>query len=223
MNEITKKILKSLINICLGIFCLVCLSSFSSLTTTNLDEDSPIKIESRFIYYSEYQFYKDAYNYRINNKIEIPTIYYDKLDIPNPIVSIVAPTIPIIETPKSLIPPWVLKGMLMRETTSYYSSIGSIIYVDKRRGSSGERGPFQMKRICFEVIHKSNEQFWKLEKDTKYAEELTIRYLMYLYNGPAHENWKIAIGMYNVGPSNYRRYINSANEYYNAVKNLGEK
>ena len=85
----------------------------------------------------------------------------------------------------------------------------------------GERGPFQMRRVCFDQVSEDGEQFWKLEKDMNYAQDLTERYLLYLYNGPAHKNWNVAVGMYNTGPSNYDRFYKSAINYYNHVKRNG--
>ena len=228
MKPLAKQICNSLVKLTLGAACYLCLASFGSPTAV---ESEPLMVSSpTFSYYPEYQFYKDAYNYRLNNKIEIPSEYYEKLNIPNPtpVVAKQIPTAPLViltqaQKDKALIPEWILTGMLMRETTSYYSDSGSIVYVDKRVGSAGERGPFQMKRICFDTISKPSESFYKLAKNTTYAEGMTVRYLLYLYNGPAHQNWKTTIGMYNVGPSNYKRYNRAANEYYTAVKNFGEQ
>jgi hypothetical protein len=180
-----------------------------------------------FIYYSRYQFYKDAYAFRVANKIDIPNEYYSILNIPNPNPIVEAP----IDPPKppteaqknrALVPTWILSGMLMRETNSYYNDDGSITYVNTRRGEAGERGPFQMRRICFDTISKKGEQFWKVEKNMAFAEEMSVRYLLYLYKGQAHRNWRVAIGMYNTGPHNYSKYIKKATSYYNAIKKFGE-
>ena len=182
----------------------------------------------KFSYYSDYQFYKDAYAFRIANKLDVPVEYYSILNIPNPkpvVTAPIAPPKPLTEAQKNraLVPTWILEGMLMRETNSYYNDDGSVTYVNTRRGSAGERGPFQMRRICFDTISNKGEQFWKLEKNMAFAEEMTVRYLLYLYNGSAHGNWRTAVGMYNTGPNNYRKCARKASEYYNAVKNFGEQ
>lgn len=209
----------------LGAACFLCLASF---TSSGVKDNDPLTVEPTTVtIYSEYQFYKDAYIFRTNNKMEIPTHYYDKLGIPNPNPPIVVIPPPPPLTPaqenRALVADWILRGILMRETKSYYGEDGRIVYVDKTIGAAGERGPFQMRRICFDTIDKPGESFSKLSKNTAYAEELTVRYLLYLYNNQARKNWKVAIGMYNVGPSNYKRYINSATNYYNDVKKFGEQ
>jgi hypothetical protein len=216
--QLLSSYIKLIVNISLSLFCLITLSSF---TNSKVVEEPLCTYDSPFRHYSEYQFYKDAYDYRIKNNVEVPNFYYDKIYIPRPII--MAPVIvEAVEAPQYPIPYWILVGILKKETTSYYLDNGSIKYVDKRRGTSGERGPFQMRKICFDTIKKSGEQFWKLEKDTKFAESMTIRYLLYLYNGPAKNNWKVAIGMYNVGPNNYSCYQKTANAYYNSVLKYGK-
>lgn len=217
-----KNLYKSLTKLVLGVSCLIVFSSF-----TNVDENpflyiSPPTVEG----YSEKQFYKDAYRFKMANNIPIPNHYYDILCEPSPKpMVIVAPTPIVIQTEamqnKSRVPGWILKGILKHETNSYYSNAGNIVYVDKRVGQAGERGPFQMKHICFKTISSQGETFKKLQTNTQYAEELTIRYLLYLYDGPAHENWKKAISMYNTGPSGYRRYRQAGREYYDNIKLKG--
>lgn len=224
-----KNLCKSLTKLILGVSCLIMFSSF-----TNVDENpflyiSPPMVEG----YSEKQFYKDAYRFRMVNSIPIPDHYYDILCEPSPKPKIIVAPAPIIATPspivvqteamrnKNRIPGWILKGILKHETSSYYSNTGNIVYVNKRIGQAGERGPFQMKHICFETISNHGEIFKKLQTNMQYAEELTVRYLLYLYDGPAHENWKTAISMYNTGPSGYRRYRQAGREYYDNIKLKG--
>lgn len=120
--------------------------------------------------------------------------------------------------PDKQVPQWVLEGIIGRETKSYYSKNGNIVWVDRRRGKAGERGPFQMTPIAFRQVEKKNfSKFKKLEKDLVYAESMAIKYLLYLYNEHADRNWETAIGMYNTGPSNYYKLRRIAKMYYNGV------
>lgn len=119
--------------------------------------------------------------------------------------------------PDKLVPQWVLEGIIGRETKSYYSKNGNIVWVDRRRGKAGERGPFQMTPIAFRQVEKNFRKFSKLEKDLVYSETMAIKYLLYLYNEHANRDWETAIGMYNTGPSNYFRLRRIAKMYYNGV------
>lgn len=98
------------------------------------------------------------------------------------------------------VPEWVLKGILKVETKSSYREDGSIKYVDKRRGTHGERGPFQMTRIAFDQIKLPGEQFWQIETDKVFAEQCAMRYLCWLYDTTAKKSWRRAIQQYNAGP-----------------------
>ncbi len=98
------------------------------------------------------------------------------------------------------VPAWVLAGILQQETRSYYLEGDTIKYVDKRVGKDGELGPFQMTKIAWKQIRQPGEKFADLKTDTKYAEECAMRYLLWLYNGPARQSWAHAIQGYNAGP-----------------------
>lgn len=98
------------------------------------------------------------------------------------------------------IPSYVLKGILKVETNSSYLDDGKIKYVDKRRGLSGERGCFQMTKIAFDQIKKRGEQFWMIESDRYFAEECAKRYLSWLYEKTAKQDWNLTIQQYNAGP-----------------------
>jgi hypothetical protein len=102
-------------------------------------------------------------------------------------------------------PAWVLQGILYTETRSTFNADGSIRYVDKRRGSHGERGAFQMTRIAFEQVKARGEQFWMIEKDPRLAEDLARRYLSWLYDNSGKQNWYDVIEKYNAGPGGRSR------------------
>jgi hypothetical protein len=198
-------------------FLMTCTCLFASWTEPNARSiESPLVNDS----YTETQFFKDAYSFRVRNNHEIPLYYYEKLNIPSP-----QPVIetPVIEKPewKSPIPEWILRGILATESRSYYDDNFNIVYVDKRIGTSGERGPFQLTPIAFKQIRKKGEIHSKVMKDMTYAQDLTERYLLYLYNGPARKDWEITIRMYNGGPSNYK--IRATQRYLTSVKKLGNK
>lgn len=111
-------------------------------------------------------------------------------------------------------PQWVLDGILYTETRSAYREDGSIKYVDKRRGSAGEYGPFQMTKAAFKDIRRSGEYFWMLETDTAFAEACAARYLMWLNKHFAHGDWERTVEMYNAGPNGHSRsYLSSVIKY----------
>lgn len=96
-------------------------------------------------------------------------------------------------------PDWVLRGIAKTESRSYYNESGDIIYVDKRRGAAGERGPFQMTRGAFNQVANKAERplFWKLETDTVFAEYMACKYLDWLHDRT--KNWDQAVMAYNRG------------------------
>ena len=174
--------------------------------------------------YTDHRFLYDAYQYRLKNKLPIPDYYYDTLKIENPNTPIWA-KIPaqeyVVPQRVSPIPEWILVGILMRETKSYYDKNGNIVYIDKTNGTSGEKGPFQITPVAFEQIKKKGETHSKVKKNMVYAQEMTERYLLWLYNGPAKKNWDTAIRMYNAGPSKWRLSVTL--EYLKDVKRVGTK
>jgi len=98
------------------------------------------------------------------------------------------------------IPEWVLAGILRVESGSYYKPDGSIRYVNKTRGRAGERGCFQITPIAFKQVAHKGEQFWMVEQDTVFCEEIAWRYLTWLYQNSAKGSWLLAIQKYNAGP-----------------------
>ena len=98
------------------------------------------------------------------------------------------------------VPAWIPRGILYVETRSSYREDGTIRYVDKRRGGSGERGAFQITRCAFEQVRCRGEQYWRVEVDTAFAEEIACRYLKWLYDNSARGDWDLAIQYYNAGP-----------------------
>lgn len=95
-------------------------------------------------------------------------------------------------------PAWALHGILSRESSSHYDG-ASIEYVDRRVGTAGELGPFQMKRAAFDQVARSGEVFERLAIDPAFAEQLAVRYLLWLHRRTG--DWFIAIGRWNAGPS----------------------
>lgn len=98
------------------------------------------------------------------------------------------------------IPSWVLAGILRVETGSYYKPDGTIRYVNKARGRAGERGCFQIRRIAFDQVKHKGEQFWMIEQDTVFCEEVAWRYLSWLYLNSAKKSWLRSIEKFNAGP-----------------------
>jgi hypothetical protein len=97
------------------------------------------------------------------------------------------------------LPSWALPGMLARESSSYYTAAGAVVYRDQSIGTAGELGPFQMRRAAFDQVAESGEAFERLAYDTAFAERLAIRYLHWLHRRTG--DWFIAIGRWNAGPT----------------------
>ena len=123
-----------------------------------------------------------------------------------PLVPVVVPSIisqPIIVPKKTIedygIPTWILIGIAMKETRSHWRN-DELIYVNQKRGTHGERGPFQMIPDTFAMIKKSGESFSRLSYDMEFATQITVRYLNYLHNN-CH-SWKRAVASYNGGLGN---------------------
>lgn len=132
-----------------------------------------------------------------------------------------APVVSYIEPAKRTwkAPRWVVKGILKKETRSKLTNTDEVVYVDKRRGRAGERGPTQLKRIAFEQVAKPGEQFSRLEHDASFALDITERYLLWL-RSQTH-NWNDAIAAYNVGLVNVhsgagRDYLADIKHYANS-------
>jgi hypothetical protein len=168
------------------------------------------------------EFIQDAYNFRIKNHMEVPSEYYDILGIEDPTtpawVKMPAVALPPVPKLRDSVPLWIRAGILMTESKSYYKADGTIKYVDKTRGRDVDIGPFQMRRIAFNTVKQPGESFWKLEKDTAYAEELACRYLLYIYNHAGKKSWITTIMKYNVGnKSGGREYLNTVLENGNKI------
>jgi hypothetical protein len=97
------------------------------------------------------------------------------------------------------VPSWIVKGILYTETRSYIKN-GQIVYVDTRVGKHGERGPLQMRKAALQTV-APGASVRRLQTDPKFAKECAEKYLIWLYEGPAENNWLRAIAMYNAGPS----------------------
>lgn len=102
---------------------------------------------------------------------------------------------------ESRIPAWVMTGIMYVETQSYIrkGTTDDIVYVDRRRGSSGERGPYQITLDAFNDVKHSGEYFFQVEIDTKFATEITLRYLRWIDKNYSHGDWNKAVRYYNAG------------------------
>lgn len=117
----------------------------------------------------------------------------------------------LLHSEENEVPIWVLAGIMAQETRSSYAlDNNTIVYVDRRIGASGERGPYQMKHIAWRQIKQPGERFEDLSTDMRYAEICAMRYLLWLYNNSAKGSWPHAIQYYNAGPGrlSYRYYAN---------------
>lgn len=103
------------------------------------------------------------------------------------------------------VPKWILPAIAYVETRSYYDQTGSFHYVDKRRGSHGEYGPFQCTRIAFNQIKRHGEQFWRVESDIRFSEEIALRYLQWSYS--RSHSWDKAVAAYNPRDKHYLQKV----------------
>jgi Transglycosylase SLT domain len=98
------------------------------------------------------------------------------------------------------IPAWVMAGIAKVETRSYYQG-DKIVYVDRRIGAAGERGVFQCTPGAFKEVAKRGESFERLSTDTRFAEEIAVRYLTKLRKG-GKRSWRKVLAIYNGGYAN---------------------
>ena len=92
------------------------------------------------------------------------------------------------------VPQYILKGIAYVETKSYYRN-GTLVYVDRRTGRAGDTGPFEMTPVAFKTVRKVGESLSRCSIDAKLAEDLAVRYLLWLYEGPAGRSWDRAWGL----------------------------
>ena len=103
------------------------------------------------------------------------------------------------------VPYWVLAGILAQESRSHYEVVNGverIVYVDRKVGRAGELSAFQITKAAWKQVRalEPGRPFQDLATDQAYAERVAIRYLLWLYNGPAHQDWPHAVQQYNAGP-----------------------
>lgn len=107
------------------------------------------------------------------------------------------PVVVALPKPKSEIPLWVLKGIARVETNSTIKDCGTIIWRDRRKGTKGDSGVFQMTRIAYKQIARPGDSFARIHRDPDYALEMAERYLMYLRR--RYGRWHDVIAAYNAG------------------------
>lgn len=108
----------------------------------------------------------------------------------SPVFSAVSATLPEV-------PQWVRHGILGVETSSFYAPTGEIVYINRKRGRAGERGPFQMTPAVFQETAGAGDVFADLAKDTAFAEGIFIRRMQDLYARLG--SWDHCVRAYNVG------------------------
>lgn len=113
------------------------------------------------------------------------------------------------------IPSWVIEGIAAAESSSYFKN-QKLVYVDRRIGTCGERGPWQVTERTFHTVFPTGS-FKRLTYSPVYAEKCTRRLLLRLYLGPAACNWRVAVSMYNTGVCGYKRNPARGYRYYRLV------
>lgn len=93
-------------------------------------------------------------------------------------------------------PAWVLPGLLMRETNSFYRD-GRIVYVNRAPGADGELGCFQVTMDAFEDVARRGERFCWLRDRPAFCETIAIRILQRSYARSG--SWETAVRRYHRG------------------------
>lgn len=102
------------------------------------------------------------------------------------------------------VPYWVMSGILSVESGSRYdygTGEERIIYVDRKVGLAGELSAYQITKGAWLQVKKKGERFQDLHTDQRYAEQIAMRYLCWLYDHSARGSWSRAVEKYNSGPS----------------------
>ena len=105
------------------------------------------------------------------------------------------------------LPGWVLTGVAYVESRSYWDDSGQFVYVDRRDGAAGERGPFQCTSECFRTYARPGDSFGRLRYDYTYAACFAARVLSDLHHKTG--SWDIALKRYN-GSWAYVRAVRAA-------------
>lgn len=100
------------------------------------------------------------------------------------------------------VPSEILRSILHVETRSYVDANENLVYIDKKVGSAGEFGPYQMTEAAYRQIYKGRRPRSDIKYDMQFATELATKYLEWLYVNFAKGNWHRAIEYYNAGPRN---------------------
>jgi len=116
-------------------------------------------------------------------------------------------------------PAWVLPGILMIETRSHYSADGSFIYGDRRDGSHGEIGPFQVTARAFTQVANRGEEAARMRNDPLFALRIAKRYLFWLR--ARTRSWAMAVAAYHVGLRGMSSSRDLGLNYAAAVKRAG--
>ena len=95
------------------------------------------------------------------------------------------------------VPAWVMRGILMHESSSRYDENGAIVYVNRKRSKAGAAGPFQVMPATFKLYAIEGERFEWLETDLGFAEDFAKRMLMQIYED--ERSWTRALSVYNTG------------------------
>lgn len=114
------------------------------------------------------------------------------------------------------IPDWVLPGIVAVESSSYWRG-PTLVYVNRKRGRHGERGPTQLTRAAFDTVARPGEKFERLSTDMDFAVEITVRYLRWLKSLRPTSGWDTVVAKYNGG----LRATANGSEYLEAVRELG--
>lgn len=115
------------------------------------------------------------------------------------------------------VPAWIMRGILARETRSYYAADGSIVYVDRRIGAAGERGPWQMRRCAFAQVGLLNLRA-EATRDPVCAEFCATVFLRWCYAQTG--SWRQAIAVYHTGLDGDPA---DGLTYYRAVEAAGQR
>ncbi len=115
------------------------------------------------------------------------------------------------------LPTWILPGIAMRESSSYYLD-GYLVYVNRKIGAAGERGPFQETQAAFAETDRVGD-FWRLSASPNFAISRAERRLRFLRQRLG--SWSLAVSAWHVGVRGLRIHPKEAADYLSAVMKAG--
>jgi hypothetical protein len=108
---------------------------------------------------------------------------------------------PLLATEDHVIPDWVISGIAAVETNSVYRDGELVRYRDRRDGSAGEVGPWQLAPDVLTDL-KAQHLRDRIRREPVLAESLARAWLLRCYRQTG--DWLAAVAVYHTGPQGSR-------------------